>query len=349
MQMQNFKTLYVKYNFYKLKISIKNLNLSIQNFLNEISTKFCVSENWTWTYVYARRKRAPLKAVVTAHAKNEELNLCVKCYITDSNNYSHTAKWEFNNLKELRNSITEDHADIVPEPIHGGNEIFAMRWVHGSSMKARLTWARFIPQVRLSYLVTAAETLRLLHQAREKCPQPLNVQTYIRAAKNSGATDFYWKKNFAQLIKALNKIEGRPVPHSKLHGDFSPENIIISEEKTTVVDLAYEKIGPNYHDVCHCIMYFSIYCNNFFCNVPTLLMRDIEAFDLAYSGVRNLADDEEFILMLWITFLIRWGRHDAKARNIQRALHLRAADWYFARQIKACCLRLEQSLRIGMG
>lgn len=342
--MSIFNNIFFNYKIKKLGISISETSDLVDNFLSHISSKFKTNNNWSWKYIYIRKKRLPIKASVAIHAKNGDLDICVKCYITDNNEYLNTSNNEYQNLKEIYNLLPPERANIVPKPIEANDKIFAMGWVSAPSMKMRLAWARFNQENRLSHLVTAAQTLEMIHQTRAKGVQQLDFQAYIYAAQCSGAIDRSWTQNFNLLIKALNNVELHTAPYCKLHGDYSPENILISPEGPTVIDLAHDKIGPNYHDTCHCIMYFSIYCNNFFCNTPNLLIRDINSFAFAYSGTETLARNEGFILMQWITLLIRWGRHDAKARDSQRAPHHRAVDWYFARQIKACCFRLEEVL-----
>lgn len=329
---------------YKNGFSIKSVNDITSLLLSEISTKFNITDNWQKQYINVRLGKQRASAAIVLRATNGELDLAVKCFVGKRSDRARGEINEYDHLKQVFNSLPAQNKDIVPRPVHAVRDAYAVDWIDMPSMKLRLVWARFISPMRLSCLESAARTLKLIHQTAAQGDRPLDLSWYIAAARRSGASATSWNQCLDRFIKISKKFEGVLVPHCQLHGDYSPENLFFSNKKTKTIDFAHDHIGPTYHDMCHCIMYFSFYCNNFFNNTFNLLRSDMNAFRLAYSGIDKAAHNDVFMLIQWAIMLIRWGRHEAKSRDPQRASQLRALDWYFARQLEVCCLRLEQAL-----
>jgi hypothetical protein len=329
-------------------ISFSGIQQKVSIFLSTIS---CATENnyWTWTYIHYRKKGAPLKAAIAAHATNGECDLLIKIYVSENENKTHFALKEFENLKYFYDILPLHQKSTLPEPIQGSDEILATEWVDSSSMKLRLAWARFLPTARHSCLTHAAELLKLIHEVSPQHAQRVDWHSYIDTAQCSGSSDLSWNQNLNRFVDTLKSTEDDPAPYCRLHYDFSPENILISKHRKSIIDFASDKNGPIYQDICHMIMYFSIYCNGIFCSTTETLIEDLNVVFSTYSGKPNTPPNEPLMLMLWMTLLIRWGRHDSKAKDPKRATYLRALDWYFARQIKACCLRLDEILTSDRG
>ena len=334
----------VKDNILENGFSINSIELRISSFLSEISTKFNNTDIWQKNYVSARFGKSKASAAIVLRATNGQLDLAVKYIANKGNDRAQGVTGEYEHLQQVFNSLSARHKDVVPRPLHADRDAYAVEWVDLPVMKSQLVWGRFISPHRLSCLEAAARALKLIHQATAQCDRPLDLPRYIADARRSGATAASWKQSLERLVKISKKFEGVPVPHCRLHGDYSPENLLFSNKKIVVIDFSVDLNGPVYHDMCHCIMYFSFYCNNIFDNTFKLLRSDMEAFRCAYSGTDTPAHSDAFMLMQWAVMLTRWGRHEAKSRDPERASKLRALDWYFARQLEACCLGLQEAL-----
>ena len=336
----------VKHNIYKNGFSINSIDDGVSSFLNEISTKFNTADIWQKNYVGARFGKSKASAAIVLRATNGELDLAVKYFVSRGNDCAHGVAGEFEHLQQVFNSLSARHRELVPRPVHADRDAYAVDWVDLPGMKSQLVWARFISPKRLSCLEAAARALKLIHQATAECDRPLDLTRYVADARRTGASAASWKQNFDCFVKMSKKFEGVPVPHCRLHGDYSPENLLFSNKRIVVIDFAVDCSGPIYHDMCHCIMYFSFYCNNILGNTFKLLRSDMDAFRSAYSGTDTRAHSDVFMLMQWAIMLTRWGRHDAKSRDPQRASRQRALDWYLARQLEVCCLGLQEALSL---
>lgn len=336
----------VKYNICKNGISVNSVDEKISSFLSEISTKFNITDVWQKSYVSVRLRKSGANAVIVLRATNGELDLAVKYLVNSQNEQAHGVTSEYEHLQRVFNSLSARHKDLTPRPVHAVRDAYAVDWIDLPGMKLQLVWARFVSTKRLSCLAAAARALKLIHQTTAECDRPLDLPRYIARARRYDTSAASWKQNFDCFIQVSKRFEGISVPHCRLHGDYSPENLFFSNNKIVVIDFEHDSIGPVYHDICHCIMYFSIYCNNIFSNTFNLLRSDMDVFKSAYFGTDAPTHSEVFMLVQWAVMLTRWGRHDVKSRDPQRAFRIRALDRYFARKLEVCCVRLQEALSL---
>ncbi len=335
----------IKKNIRKNGYSIDFIDEKILLFLSEISIKFETTDIWRYKYVRVRFRKSEASADIVLRATNGELDLAVKYVVNKLNDRVHGClKSDYEHLQQVFNSLSPRHKDLVPRPVHAVRDAYAVDWVDLPGMKSQLIWGRFNSPKRLSCLEAAARGLKLIHQTTAECDRPIDFARYIATAQRSGVSAPSWNQSLKCFIRVSKRFEDVLVPHCRAHGDYSPENLFYLNNKITIIDFSLDLNGPYYYDMCHCIMYFSFYCNNIFDDIFKLLRSDMNAFMSAYSGTDTPTHSDVFMLMQWAIMLTRWGRHQAKSSDPQRASRLRALDWYFARQMEVCCLKLQEAL-----
>jgi len=328
----------------KSGINLKQIENSNSILLEKISKNIDCDKNWRCNYISVRSRKPGARAAVVLRATNNKLDLAVKHFIPKQGEVTQAAIREFQLLEQIYSSLSASFKHIIPKPIYATTDAYAAEWVNLPSMKLRLAWARFNSVTRLSCLRAAARALKVIHQAGKQPAIPLELSTYITAARCSAAPDPSWDRNLDHFINILKRFEGVEVPYCRAHGDYSPENILFSPKRTVVIDFAYDATSPIYRDICHFIMYFSVYCNNFVQNAVDTTIDDANHFYEIYSKEDKSLDLDILLINLWATMIIRWGRHEFKYRDPERALHLRLLDRHFAGQLKLNCLRLQEIL-----
>lgn len=99
--------------------------------------------------------------------------------------------------------------------------------------------------------------------------------------------------------KIADAINGSPIPHASVHGDFTPYNLFTHGEKTVGIDFQAQRRLPVTHDICRFLLYLEVSQI-----IPTpssqlrrhgVRSRDFEIFMEAYKGGSQLPHDE-----LWL-------------------------------------------------
>lgn len=339
---KNINKYYYKNKFNKMSISFIEFNKSMSDLLAEISNIYQTDEEWSWRCTHFRLLKNDEGASVGVQARNGEMKLFIKYFGRKEGNIQQSALREYENLRQVYNSLPSYQKYLVPKPLHSKSGAYAVEWLDIPRMKTSLMWARFNSFKRSSCLRSAARALKSIQESGACDYQQVDVSAYIRAAQRCGGTDPAWKHNLKHFQKASKRFEGRQIPYCRLHGDYSPENLLFSPERVVVIDFAHHDFASIYHDMCQFIMYFSLYCNNFIYNTKEVFIMDMMEFRSAYFDGKDDSNYDVFILMQWAALLVRWGRHDAKSKDLQRNFCMRILDRYFARQLKLCCLELQK-------
>ncbi|MGI9512455.1 MAG: aminoglycoside phosphotransferase family protein, partial [Anderseniella sp.] len=255
-----YKNFYLNFKMKKSGINPKQIEELTSILINKLPNNIEDGKNWKFNYISVRLRKPGARAAVVLRATNNKLDLAVKHFIPEQGEVTHTAIREFQILEQVYSSLPASFKHIIPKPIYATTDAYAAEWVNLPSMKSRLAWARFNSVTRLSCLRAAAGALKAIHQAGMQPAIPLELSTYITAARCSAAPDPSWDRNLDHFINILSRFDGVKVPHCRAHGDYSPENILFSPKRTVVIDFAYDAISPIYRDICHFIMYFSVYC-----------------------------------------------------------------------------------------
>ena len=78
---------------------------------------------------------------------------------------------------------------------------------------------------------------------------------------NPGALerDGFLNECIEQARKAAAELDGHPMPHAVVHGDFTPFNLFIDGETVIGFDYRGNRSMPVYHDICRFLVYLDVY------------------------------------------------------------------------------------------
>lgn len=142
-----------------------------------------------------------------------------------------------------------------------------MDWVEAPTLRSVL-WRNALSRERQQACVyNTAHWLRRFHATSDITSAPLNTQALLavldkRIAQSEAATDLQDSAAlFRKCLAALRQHGKNPhltAPHTILHGDFTPTNILVDGTTVIGIDVWGARRGPVFEDIARMLTYLSI-------------------------------------------------------------------------------------------
>lgn len=208
-----------------------------------------------------------------------------------------------------------------------------MEWVSAPRITRSLLKRPFQDAGREHCLQTAGRWLRSFHEVKGLTVQDLDtrsplarIESLIRGAGTQASSSYDWtfKKSLKELEKALEDLKGRPCPHARTHGDFTPNNIFHGREGTIGYDFFSRKRAPITDDICRFLVYAQVYrlFRLHFSSAGALngLVRDWDTFLQGYGSRDPGLDRDTFKALFLAETLRRWASIQKQVRLGARGL-----------------------------
>ena len=151
----------------------------------------------------------------------------------------------------------------VPEPIYMSDDgsVVVTEWVEAESLRTILRRHGFPISKILSFSNRAGRWLRHFHRTVRTSPGNLktkqlleDLEDELKQLRNAG-TGFpkAIEKAHAALVSSASWVAREPVSQGQIHGDFKPDNILISESRTVGIDFSLEFRNVVVLDLAHFI------------------------------------------------------------------------------------------------
>jgi len=219
--------------------------------------------------------------------------------------------------KTLNTSL---HEYFVPNVFGSLSEegIFMMEWINAPSLSKRL-WGHFYSishmhnDLRRSY-----SWLKEFHKLSTPKEQKINIVRYKKILQKH--QDIYdeksllnnpifknGKKSFDRLIL---EFRGVNTPHAEMHGDFTPSNILINDNRVTSIDMFHNRVLPIANDIALLLSYISVEYPNILTRSdfkhPPLEWPILKLIFDAYGYPKDPKQIRFFLLVFLYELLRRW-------------------------------------------
>lgn len=220
-----------------------------------------------------------------------------------------------------------------------------MDWVDAPPLRNALWRSAFSSEDKLAYVKSAAQWLRRFHNNSGIKDSPLDAVTlfkHIETRLEQNPINIAEMKDNALFIRAYERLQTLAqtdaiiAPHAKLHGDFTPTNILINNDEAVGIDIWGVRYGTIYEDVARILTYLGI--NSPFALKRSVLMNEgnptplFNAFAQGYGSDYMRCDASTLWFSLLYQQLRRWlvfldwkkqGRSAIKAKlEIERVKRL---------------------------
>lgn len=254
--------------------------------------------------------------IYQAFHSNSRDQLCIK-YSKIGERSKKSLILEYNNLQKYSSAMEDNKRYGVPKPIVclPENGMLVLEWVNGKSVKFLLRQYIFKRQSRKGLIVESARWLKDFHLAagaaiKEFEPGHLADKIDNYALTNSIAFD-ECKMTAIKAGKALRreteKVSMSQELHSSVHGDFTPGNVMYSEEKVLGIDTTRQANSPVFDDITRFITDLKVEKNIILVTlsiwVPFLKFwaeNDEKSFLNAYFG--NSVEEKRKQILLFLLF-----------------------------------------------
>jgi hypothetical protein len=198
-----------------------------------------------------------------------------------------------------------------------------MEWVEGRPLSSRLWSWKIVPdRRRLAVLADAGTWLSRYHEAIGVAPKPFDPELVLRwidrpfardpALERLMMGDRVFARSLALLRAAAAGLSGEPVPHTAIHGDFTPYNLIDTDERLVGIDILALHDQPVFSDLSRFLIYADV--RKYVMTLPSQMnplgvrAADAEAFLAGYgfTGVEAFAPATLVIHLAEV--LRRWAR-----------------------------------------
>ncbi|CAA6806639.1 MAG: Unknown protein [uncultured Thiotrichaceae bacterium] len=144
---------------------------------------------------------------------------------------------------------------------------FLMEWVDAPSLEHRL-WRYCYHQGRQQHgMRRTFGWLRAFHEQADHEVKPANINRYknrLQQCIERHEGEFLLVKNavfhtgLACITNLAGQFEALNVAHARLHGDFTPSNMLIGNDAVTAIDIAGAQLLPVAEDICLQLSYIAI-------------------------------------------------------------------------------------------
>lgn len=195
--------------------------------------------------------------------------------------------------------------------------IFLMEWVQALSLEHRL-WRNFYHKNRQQNgMRSTFAWLQKFHQHADPAVKPVNINHYLNRLQQviQGFNDeSLLAKNpvFLSGLECIDRLSdyfrGLEVTHARLHGDFTPSNVLIDEHVVTAIDITGKQLLPVAEDITLQLAYIAI-------GYPNMLTRmdmrhppaDWPLLEMVLDAYGYPADEQQrrFLLYVFLFQLLR--------------------------------------------
>jgi hypothetical protein len=223
-----------------------------------------------------------------------------------------------------------------------------MEWIDAPRVDKLLNRA-FGRTDRSRIMAAAGRWLRHFHDQGEQDVRPLGdldllrpLNTIMGSAELAAAPDPAFRTAYAALQDCVRDLGDVPVALVTAHGDFSPPNLFLGDDRAVGFDFKAIKARPAAHDIMH----FLVFAKAF--NTPTWRQltsnvdrHDFEAFLGGYGALDDAMDARLLMvfrlaeaLRSWAHLLVRARREGGTLRRMTRIRRLRNMATHAARILR---------------
>jgi aminoglycoside phosphotransferase (APT) family kinase protein len=172
----------------------------------------------------------------------------------------------------------------------GPDHWLLMSYLPGETLEARLQ-ANPPPEIRRHLLMSFGALLGRIH----RLPAPAVLArdepwVELRLKEAAYNVAHYPVDGSHELLEQLRQTRPRPVAPTVIHGDFTLDNVLVTDDEVTgVIDWSQGAIGDPRHDLSVCTQQKA---------GAFQYPDDLEAFYAGYGGTRLEADEREYFLGL---------------------------------------------------
>lgn len=144
---------------------------------------------------------------------------------------------------------------------------FLMEWVEAPSLEHRL-WRYCYHQGKQQQCMRRTFSwLRAFHEQADHDVKPANINRYKNRlqqfveqyeGKSLLARSAAFHAGLECITNLAGQFEGMNVDHARLHGDFTPSNMLIGDDVVTAIDIAGAQLLPVAEDICLQLSYIAI-------------------------------------------------------------------------------------------
>lgn len=194
-----------------------------------------------------------------------------------------------------------------------------MDWVDAPPLRNALWRSAFSSEDKLSYVRSAAHWLRCFHDnsgIENKALDTLALFNQIETRLEQSPTNVAEMNSNRLFMQAYEHLQALTLgdtilaPHAKLHGDFTPTNILINNDEAVGIDIWGVRYGTIYEDIARILTYIGI--NSPFALKRTILMNGdnptplFHAFTQGYGADHMRSNASALWLSLLYQQLRRW-------------------------------------------
>jgi hypothetical protein len=170
--------------------------------------------------------------------------------------------------------------------------------------------------------------------------RPLN--TLMGSSGLATAPDPAFRTAYATLQDCVRELGDVPIPLVTAHGDFSPANLFLGDDRVVGFDFKAHKARPAPRDIMHFLVYAKSFNTSTWASLTTQVVRhDQEAFLAGYGALDDAMDARLLAvfrlaeaLRSWSHLLDRARREGGSLRRMARIRRLRSMAVHAARSLR---------------
>jgi hypothetical protein len=229
------------------------------------------SRNWHVSRpLYLRKpseKHAPVY-IFKAREIGQPSSVCVKIFLSPVRPLEEAVQ-EFRALQTRYNASKANGGFRVPQPIAfvEGQNAIVMEWIEGAKLQELLMWQALSRVHQSDCLHAAGNWLRAMHASSPITYQIFdygdlanNVNRRIAALSDGERFSRSRLASYARFFVGIaEQLDRSPVPHTILHDDFAPRNLISVSNEIAAIDISTLHRGPVCRDHAEFMLYYDLY------------------------------------------------------------------------------------------
>ena len=180
------------------------------------------------------------------------------------------AKHEHQKLRRLKQVASEDCT--VPESLllMPRRNALVMEYIDAPISAQLLVTGALMPGRRLFVIRRAARWLHWFHSQSQVAEEPYQAYHYLKKleanleriesfAPGVLAEDEFLNDCIETVRVIVSEMNGQMIPHVSAHGDFTPFNLFVDEERTVGFDIGGRARSPLVSDISRFLVYLDVY------------------------------------------------------------------------------------------
>jgi tRNA A-37 threonylcarbamoyl transferase component Bud32 len=232
-------------------------------------------------------------------------------------------------LEQCHAKMKQHNNFSVPVPVILLEQVAVVvaEWVDGKSVGDALTDPAFDYKANLENMRYCGTWLHYFHEAFKVPDKLLDTKEKIDSLMS---TSLYRdnKKTFRRAIDLLYQsapaMAAQGFSASRLHGDYKPENVLVSGKRVVGIDIHLEFENVVYYDVAAFLNRLELnFCGPWLWRLSVQRKKFIEAFVDAYGHPGSESQGLEWLRLYSILSL--WATHSEKGMSILKKMYLNTA------------------------